>query len=115
MRSRAGWGDYEGFCERRAGTGPARRPTLNRKTLQASLGDKKSCAQAVIIIEAGDFRFCSTADAELRGLCRVGGAHPILARGCPGSVHIHQGDDHGERFRVEGGDLRAPELALLIG
>src|SRR5688572_10531461 len=52
---------------------------------------------------------------ELSSPRQVDGAYPLLARRGPGDVRIQQGDDHGERFRVEGGDLRAPELALLVG
>ena len=57
----------------------------------------------------------SAAGAKLRGLCRVNGAHPILARRRPGRTGIHQGNDDVESHHVKGGEFRAPELALAVG
>ena len=52
--------------------------------------------------------------ANLRRICRVDSAYPLVARGFSSSIRVHQSDDHGERFRVKGGDLRTSKFALLV-
>jgi len=57
----------------------------------------------------------SAAGTDLGNHCRIDGRDPLLARHCPSDLGIHQGDDHGECFRVKSGKFSAPEFAVLIG
>lgn len=82
--------------------------------LRVDLDCQRAKAIPALVLMSGDLDRSLVGRARLRSLCRVEGANPLLARRRSVSVCIHQGNDHGERFRIEGGDVSAPELALLV-